>query len=382
MRARRIGAAAAALVAAAAFSVGASPAGAAPSITQWIGNLNSPRGVAFDGQGSLYVSESGVAGPGDFGVTQSGRVSKYPAGSTTPDWQTSLESLYAAIDPSQPPDVLGPAGISAMGNGCMKNSNGQREGCQVQVIMSESHDGVAAETGGAVDAKQAGLLLRVDGASGAVSTKANVGDQMFAWTGEPQNIGLAPNDFPDSNPFGVLVTKGAGGGIRTFVADAGANTISEVMPDGTARIISYIPNETSFPGTDATPTCVALGPDGMLYVATLHLVSFFVNGPGQSDVWRVDPNANYPTPPTLWAHGLSTPTSCTFDQAGNFWATEMFTNDIARIPFSQPTQITRIGDAGSLPLPSGIAQGPDGAMYVGVNAAGAPGTGAIMRVTG
>lgn len=369
----------AALATAAGLLVGMSPAGAAPSITQWIGALNAPRGVAFDGQGNLYVSESGLAGPGPFGLTHTGRVSKYPAGSTTPAWRTTLESLYISEDPTAPPDVLGPEGISAVGNGCMKNSNGQRNGCQVQLIMSESHDGVAHESGGVVNPHQAGHLLRLDGASGAVSDKADVGDQMYKWTGD--HTSLFPDDFPDANPYGVLVTKGLGGGTRTFVADAGANTISEIMPDGTARVVSYIPNETAPPLRDATPTCIAQGPDGMLYVATLHLVNFLMNGPGQSDVWRVNPNANYPTAPTLWAHGLSTATSCTFDRSGNFWATEMFTGDVARIPFAHPNQITRVG-SGSLPFPGAIAQGPDGAMYVGINTVGAPGSGAIMRVTG
>lgn len=366
--------------------VGAQPSGAASSITPWITGLNTPRGVAFDGQGSLYVSESGVAGSGPAGVTQSGRVSKYRWGSQHAAWSTSFESLYLTVDPSQPPDVLGPEGISAVGNGCMKHSNGQRNGCQVQMIMSESHDGVAAETGGAVDAKQAGRLYRLDGASGAATEKADVGDQQYAWTADHKN--LFRDDFPDSNPYGVLVTK-TNDRIRTFVADAGANTISEVMRNGTTRVIAYIPNETAPPFRDATPTCIAQGPDGMLYVATLNFVAnLFVYGSGKSNVWRVNPNANYPTAPTLWATGLTTATACTFDRAGNFWATEMFAptagppGDLVRIPFGHPAQLDHIG-AGSLPLPGGIAQGPDGAMYVSINSASpVPGSGAVVRVTG
>jgi hypothetical protein len=142
------------------------------------------------------------------------------------------------------------------------------------------------------------------------------------------------------------------------------------MPGGTTRVIAYIPNETAPPFRDATPTCIAQGPDGMLYVATLHLLDLFVLGEtGGADVWRVNPNANYPTAPTLWATGLTTATACTIDRAGNFWATEMFTptsgppGDLVRIPFAHPDQLTHIG-AGMLPLPGGIAQGPDGAMYV------------------
>jgi hypothetical protein len=38
---------------------------------------------------------------------------------------------------------------------------------------------------------------------------------------------LYPPDFPDANPYGVLVVPG-----HTCVADAGANTLNEVMPEG------------------------------------------------------------------------------------------------------------------------------------------------------
>lgn len=368
---------------------GSGSAGAAdpPSITPVLSGLAAPRGIAFDGQGSMYVAESGTAGAGPFGMTHTGKVDKYRWGHTTPAWSTTFDSLYATEDPSGPADVLGPAGISAVGNGCMKHSKGQRMGCQVQMITSESTPGVLAASNGAVNDPQAGHLFRLDGATGAPTDLADVGSQMWKWTGDHRD--LFTDDFPDSNPYGVLVTKGSGG-IRTFVADAGANTISEVMRDGTARIIAYIPNESAPPLRDATPTCIAQGPDGALYVGTLHLVAnLFVPGQNgnQSDVWRIDPNADYPTAPRLWASGLTTITACTFDRSGNFWAAEMFQGgfgptppgDVVKIPFSNPSSHTRIG-YGQLPLPGGIAQGPDGAMYVTVGSA-APGvSGGVMRV--
>lgn len=380
----------AALLAVTAAIVGpAAPALATPtvSITPVVGGLAAPRGIAFDGEGSMYVSESGVAGAGGAGMTHTGRVDKFAWGQSSPSWSVGFNSLYASVDPSAPPDVLGPEGVSAVGSGCMKHSNGQRSGCQVQMIMSESTPGFLAASGGAVNDPQAGHLFRLDGATGAVTDKADVGSQQYAFTGA--NQGLFPSDFPDSNPYGVLVTKDqVSDTVRTFVADAGANTISEVMADGATRIIAYIPNESGVPFRDATPTCIAQGPDGYLYVGTLHFVAnVFVFGGDRSDVWRVNPNANYPSAPQLWASGLTTITACTFDRAGNFWATEMFQGglaarppgDVVKIPFADPSQHTRIG-FGQLPVPGGIAQGPDGAMYVTVGSS-APGvSGAVMRV--
>ncbi|MEP7046578.1 MAG: ScyD/ScyE family protein, partial [Ilumatobacteraceae bacterium] len=223
--------------------------------------------------------------------------------------------------------------------------------------------------------------------TGAATAVSDVGDQMYKFTGD--NKQLFPDDFPDANPYGVLLTRdGETHKVRTFVADAAANTINEVMADGTLRVVSYIPNETAPPFRDSTPTCIAEGPDGMLYVATLNFVAnLFVAGSGQSNVWRVDPNANFPTEPTLWATGLTTPTSCTFDRHDNFWATELFQpnaggppGDVVRIPFDHPDQLNRIG-GGELPLPGGIAQGSDGSMYVSVNSANPElNSGAVMKI--
>jgi len=369
----------------------AAPALAAPTvrITPVLGGLAAPRGIAFDAQGSMYVAESGVAGAGPAGMTHTGKVSKYARGHTGPSWSVAFNSFYAKQDPTStdPADVLGPAGISALGNGCMKHGDGQRNSCQLRLITSESTPGILKATNGAVNDPQAGHLFRLNRATGAVKDTADVGSQQYAFTASHKN--LFPSDFPDSNPYGVLVTNGPGG-IRTFVADAGANTISEVMRNGKTRIIAYIPNESSPPFRDATPTCIAQGPDGYLYVGTLHFVAnLFVPGAtgNKSDVWRVNPNANFPTRPKIWASGLTTITACTFDREGNFWAAEMFQGglqanppgDVVTIPFKHPRQHTRIG-FGQLAVPGGIAQGPDGAMYVTVGSS-APGvSGAVMRV--
>jgi glucose/arabinose dehydrogenase len=378
----------------AAIAVGSVSANAAGVGTPVITGLNSPRGITFDSAGSMYVSESGVAGSGEAGIATLGRVRKYPAGSTTPAWSTGFESLYVTEDPTQPPDVLGPAGISAFGTSCFVGVSsttpwlapGSSSICTVRMIISLSHDGIAAETGGAVNTTQMGHLFGLDPASGAAKDLANVGDQMFAITGAHQSLGT---EFPDSDPFGVLITRDAKGAVRTFVADAAANTVLEINANGTARIIAYIPTETAEPFHDQTPTCVAQGPDGMLYVGTLDLVANFET-PGRSSVYRIDPNTTFdpqhPAKPQLWASGLTTITGCTFDRAGNFWATEMFQpssagppGDVVAISFNHPSQITHVG-GGSLPLPGGIAQGPDGRMYVTINTAGAPGSGAVVRL--
>jgi hypothetical protein len=364
-----------------------------------VSGLNGPRGVAFDGQGSLYVAEAGKyfdIAPGNFGVSRTGKVDKYKLSGDglRLAWSTTFDSLYDSTNGG--PEVLGPAGLSALGKGCgnenegdnQGNSQGSSVGCQVRVIISESRDGVNHATSG-LTFSQIGHLYRLNRATGAPTNLSDVGDQMYAWTGDPTHIDLF-TDFPDSNPYGVLITKDPRThAMRTFVVDAGANTVSEVMPNGIVRVIAFIPNG---PIRDSTPTCVAQGPDGALYVGTLDLLANikFV-GPGQSHVYRVDPNANETFPPTtahLWASGLTTVSACTFDRAGNFWGTEMFypnlngpPGDLVRIPFSKPTFVEHVG-GGSVPLPGGIALGREGAMYVSVNSANtALDSGGVVKVS-
>lgn len=352
--------------------------------------LSNPRGIAFDGLGGMYVAESGLPGTAPLGVTQTGAVDKYTLNGSgaTRVWSTHFNSLFDNGERGS--DALGPAGMSAVGNGCTKSSAGKREGCQVLMIMSESQQGVMAQGGPPIG--QIGHLYNLDSVTGAATDRGDIGDQEYAWANT--NKGLW-EEFPDSNPYGVLVTGGGAAASHTFVIDAGANTVSEVLRDGTIRVIAYIPNEVpnpNLPNRDATPTCAAEGPDGALYVGTLDLIRNFATSPtqGMSNVWRIDPNRheNFLTAAHLWATGLTTVTACTFDSAGNFWATEMFKfnqagppGDLVRIPFSDPTQLEHVG-AGRLPVPGGVAQGPDGAIYVTVGSAANNALfGAVVRVS-
>lgn len=367
------------LVTAATGLAGVAPATAASAaaVRTIVSGLNSPRGIAFDGQGGMYVAESGLALGGATGATRTGMVDKYAAGSSTAVWRKSFTSLHDSTEGT--PEALGPEGLSALPSTCTRPGGD----CQVRMIMSESQVGTA-DAGSPL---QLGNLYALNGGTGHVRALSNVGDQQWAWTLDHKH--LSGGDFPDSNPYGLLVTA-ADGHLRTFVADAGANTISEVLPSGATHVIAYIPNETTVAKRDATPTCIAQGPDGALYVGTLDLLSNFAAQGGQSHVYRIDPDTHegYLKAARLWASGLTSITACTFDRSGNFWATELFgpttqgaPGDLVRIPFRRPAAVTHLGQ-GQVILPGGIAQGPDGAMYVTTHTADpTPGSGQVVRVS-
>ncbi|MGN6243049.1 MAG: ScyD/ScyE family protein [Motilibacteraceae bacterium] len=349
---------AAGAVGAATWAVPVASAGASDggwTLRTVVSGLNAPRGVAIDSAGAVYVSEAGYPGKGSMGVTRTGGVGKYVwrDGRLHRTWRTSFTSVYAS-EGGGPPDALGPSGMSALGR-------------DVKMIMGLSQAGVRAEAHRTVP--QVGHLYRFDTRTGRAVAVSDVGDQQYAWTAQHKYLW---NEFPDSNPYGVLVARDRHGRQHTYVVDAGANTVSEVLANGRTRIISYIPNETP-PGTrDAVPTCVAQGPDGKLYVGALDLLVNLQTGGGKSNVWRVDPSSrDWRHNATKWATGLTTISSCAFDRQGNLWLTEMFKDngtgkqpgDVARIPFAHPTQVTRFG-GGLLPFPGAVTVSTHGAVYV------------------
>jgi hypothetical protein len=96
-----------------------------------ISHLNEPRGLSFDGRGSLYVAQTGRPGPGTLGVTHTGAVSKYrwARGAFARAWYTPFASLYVPAEGGGPgSEVLGPAAVSAVGRGCSGHANRAHRG--------------------------------------------------------------------------------------------------------------------------------------------------------------------------------------------------------------------------------------------------------------
>lgn len=318
------------------------------------GGLHNPRGLTFGPGGRLYVAEAGTGGTAQDPIGHDGAILEvvHPA-SANPSLRTVIGGLPSVGDEGE---IVGVDGISAMGNG------------GIYAIMALSHQ----ITGDPAF----GQLIKVS-TDGDMRTVADVGGPNYEWTGDHPDLDPG-GQYPDSNPYGVLALPG-----REYVVDAGANTLNEVMPNGRVRILAYFENNVT---SDSTPTCVAQGPDGALYIGTLSLVDSIVLGPS-AKVYRVDPaTLDGTTVPVLgsaneWATGLNPINGCAFGPDGSFYASQLFTSatvgpngpepsggDVVKIPFDDPSTHISLTD-GTLPLAGGVAVAGDGTVYaVGLTA--------------
>ncbi len=336
-------------------------AATAPPYTVIAGGLHNPRGLTFGPGGVLYVAEAGTGIGGAVPhVSHDGsiRAIRHP-GSSAPVMHTVIGGLLSLSSPEG--DVVGVDGISAHGNGGL------------YAIMAESPNA----TGQAA----AGRLVKVS-PSGHARTITNVGAADYAWS--QANAGLVPGQFPDANPYGVLALAG-----REYVVDAGSNTLDVVNANGSLKILAFFPNDSI---SDATPTCVAKGPDGALYVGTLSLAESFTNGPS-AKVYRIDPTSLSGSSVFMvgaaqeWATGLEPINGCAFGPNGALYVSQLFTGvgatgpaggDVIKLPWGSPsTHVSLTG--GSLPLAGGVAVATDGTVYAVGLTAFAP-TGFVARL--
>jgi len=315
----------------------ASTAGAVTRrISVVVEGLHSPRGLAFGPGDILYVAQAGDA-------ENAGSIIEIRN-------SMSQNARYRTIITDIPTqgaegEFLGISGISVLGRGSFM-----------------SIYGVTGESPQAAGDSSFGRLFKTS-VNGNTTDITNIGSFDYIWTGDHSFLW---EEFPDANPYGVLALPG-----RIYVADAGANTLDLVLPDGTSSVLAYFPNTLL---RDAIPTCVTQGPDGALYIGTLALVDSIVFGPS-AKVYRVDPNnVNLAdpthTPMAEWATGISPINGCTFGPDGNFYASELFTNtfedpqgDVVKIPFNDPATHISLAD-GSLSYAGGVAVAPNGDVFV------------------
>jgi sugar lactone lactonase YvrE len=146
---------------------------------------------------------------------------------------------------------------------------------------------------------------------------------------------------------------------RVLVADAGANDILSVAPDGTVSLLAVLPKNGK---AQPVPTSLAFGPDGAVYVGELAEGA----GNGKARVWRIPLDG---TAPTVYATGFTAITGLAFGPDRSLYVTELSTN--LKKP-TAPGAIVKLAPGGgrttlkrsALVFPAGAAVGADGALYI------------------
>ncbi|HWJ06352.1 MAG TPA: ScyD/ScyE family protein [Steroidobacteraceae bacterium] len=317
--------------------------------------LANPRGLAFAPNGDLYVAESGTGGQGNCTFSPPNPANQRCYGETGAISRVLPEGGFERVVTGLPslglPDGTaegGPVDVSFLGTAAI-------------VTMSWGGNPALRAPLGPKGYMFGSLLQTTPG--GTCKVLADVAAHEVAANPAGGNV--------DSNPYSVLAQPG-----RRIVADAGANALIEVRPNGQTRTFSLIPFLPPVPPIPAprepVPTSVAEGPDGALYVGELTSFPFW---PGTASVVRV---ASDGSSVETYVPGLTAVVDLAFDAGGALYVLEIARGQVGPFPPPPPPnpglgigRLLRVCPGGmpevllsGLTFAAGVAIGPDGAAYL------------------
>ncbi|NUT98393.1 MAG: ScyD/ScyE family protein [Saccharothrix sp.] len=319
--------------------------------------LDSPRGLDVAPDGSLYVAEAGRGGDGPCFPGPEGNVCFGASGAITrvdPHERTFTRVLTGL------PSIAAPDGSAAIGPSDVAFRHGKHN---YVFTVGLGADPAVRQSLPDVGRDASGWLLRSH--DGGWKTVADIAGHEAA--ANPDAGAL------DSNPNSVEVSKHG-----AVVADAGANSLVRVSPDGQVSTLAVFPNRTiGGAEVQTVPTSVVRGPDGAYYVGEL---TGFPFPPGQARVHRVTPSGET----EVFAEGFTNIIDLAFDDQGRLHVLEIAHNGLTS---GDPTgALIRVDPGGyhhvvaldGLVMPGGLVI-DEGAAYV-TNCGVCPGGGSVVRI--
>lgn len=350
--------------------------------------LDNPKGLSFDSDGSLYVTEAGTGGKGACLPSASGQgnLCYGTTGAITKIENNTVERILTGLPSLAFPDGTGAAGPHDINF----DATGQPYVLIGYATNPALRDTILGDT-------DLGKIIAPD-----FNTKS--------WTVVADLASYELTNNPDqeeiiSNPLAFLIDEGT-----ILVTDAGANDLISGGTDGNhLKALAVLPKQTLinpiFPPSDSqpfdrghvppdsayrdalpsqlaiqsVPTSVAKGSDGAYYVSQF---TGFPFPEGQAKVYRVDADGQL----TVYADGFTQLIDLAFDAKGNLYVLQYANQsgwkgkpDGALIKIAPDGTRTTVLSGNGLELPTALTIAADGTFYV-INRGSCPGRGQVIRI--